>query len=433
MRLLLIQPTSVLPDGTLRKLEKADRVPGLSLPLVAALTPPGIEIKIIDERYQDIPYDEEWDLVGLTVMTYFAKHACEIAKKFRGRNVPVVMGGSHTHFLPDETSGHCDSIVIGEAEETWSVLLEDLRRGDIKPRYRSSGPCDVTVLPQPRLDLLDGDIYKSAPWPLQTSRGCPNKCDYCCVKSLYGGKYRMIPTENVLRDVRALPSRNVEFVDDNLVGNMKRSEELFQALIPCDLRWTGQVDVRAGRNARLLSIFKESGCHHLSIGMESMNQASLDGVNKRLNRVEEYPECIKALRKEKLEFSLNFMFGFEEDTVEIFEETLRFLIRNRVPSAQFTILTPPINTAMWQALMKDERIIHSNWNQYDGIHLVFRPRRMTTDELETGYWRLHRSFLSFVSILRRARRSSIKDFLADVRSNLARRRLLLKYPEQIYL
>jgi len=152
----------------------------LNLPYIAAVTPRDVELKIVDEANEAIDYDERVDLVGLTAQTPVAPRAYQIASEFRRRGIPVVMGGVHASMLPEEAIQYVDSVVVGEGEISWPQVIEDFRRGELKPFYRTTTRVNIKNLPVPRRDLLNGTHY----FPLkllETSRGCPLKCDFCGV------------------------------------------------------------------------------------------------------------------------------------------------------------------------------------------------------------------------------------------------------------
>ncbi len=432
MKVLLIQPTVVLEGGQLLKKEKCDVMPCLGLLAVAACTPQDIEVKIIEECYRDLDFDAECDLVGLSSMTHCIWRAYEISRQFRQRGKKVVIGGWHASLFANEVLEHCDAVVVGEAEGAWSRVIEDFRRGRMEGCYCSDDLADVTTLLTPRMDLLDSGTYENCMWPVQTSRGCPNRCQYCCINKLFRGRYRVFPTRDVIRNIENCPAKNIQFVDDNLVVNVKRTEELFNAVIPLGIRWTSSADIRIARQPKILNLFKRSGCNSLNIGLESINQNALDGVGKKFNRVEEYAESLKIISEAGIDPTINFMFGFEEDHRDVFARTMEFIDKNEPVWAHFTILTPTPGSPLWDKLTEENRIFDRNWSHFDGMHVVFEPQNMTAEELERNYWKMHRKYLSYRRILKRCLRNGADNFLTAWRFNTAIRKKFKKLKEAIY-
>ncbi|MBP1721887.1 MAG: radical family protein [Deltaproteobacteria bacterium] len=252
----------------------------LSLTTIAALTPPEIEVAITDENVEEIDFNEDVDLVGLTAMTMHAVRAYEIADRFRERNIPVVMGGLHASSLPEEAKQHVDAVVIGEAEGVWKGLLEDFQGGRLQPFYRSSGFCTLKSQPHPRLDLLKKEHY----WTVncvQATRGCPFSCDFCSVAQFFGDTYRYRPVDEVIEEVKQLPSGGYfTFVDDNIMGRPAYAKELFQKLAPLKRIWTSQGSLTMAKDTELLKMAAASGCYALFVGIESLTQDNLAAMNK---------------------------------------------------------------------------------------------------------------------------------------------------------
>jgi radical SAM superfamily enzyme YgiQ (UPF0313 family) len=400
MKLLLILPTTVFKDGTPLR-SKRRWIMGLALPYMAGLTPRDIDVTLVDDRLDKIPYDAEFDLVGLSVTIATATRAYAIAGEFRRRGVTVVMGGFHPTLLPEECLEHCDAVVEGEAEYVWAELLDDFRCGTLRRRYRADRLHDLKNLPLPRWELLDRGKYFVPYLPVQTTRGCPFKCTFCEVPIFYGGTYRHRPVGEVIEDVKRVPTRKIQFIDDNITGNREYARELFKALIPLNVRWSCLWTINTSRDPELLDLAIKAGVYHVNIGIESVSDKSLASVNKRQNIVKDYGKMLSELEKRGIFYSLNFLFGMDEDTPEIFDETMDFLKTTRAPMAFFNTVTPRTGTPMRTQLEGEGRIINSEADRYLGMECIFQPRQMSAKYVEDRVWNCFREFYALPAILKR--------------------------------
>jgi len=404
MRLVLINPTRILEDGQLYRSSRRWLI-GITLPYLAALTPPDWDIRIVDECFEPVDFDEPCDLVGISFMSHHAARAYQIADGFRARGVPVVMGGFHASAVPQEALTYCDAVVVGEAEKVWSDLLADVKAGCLRPIYQATSFHDMKGLPPPRYDLLDMSRYRMPAvenfLPVQTSRGCPFNCRFCEVTRLYGHTYRFRPVEEVVQEIEGMGGRFIYFVDDNIAANRRRARVLFRALKPLKINWTGLINMFTGKDVELLDLMVESGCKHVNIGMESINPASLAEMNKPINQVEDYRLILRNLRERGIFFSVNLVLGLDSDTPESFAETVAFLRQEKVPMAFMFILTPRVGTALREDMEEEGRILHNDWRQYAGWSCVYQPVELSPDELEAAFWRTYQKFYSPASIIQR--------------------------------
>ncbi len=400
MQLLMVQPTTIFKDGTPYK-TKRRWVMGLTLPYLAGLTPCWVDVQLADDRYAEIDYDAGYDLVALTSTIATSTRAYAIAAEFRRRGVPVVMGGFHASLQPDECLEHCDAVVIGEAEYSWPELLEDFRAGRMKRRYQADRFHDLKGLPAPRWDLLNRRKYLAPFLPVMTTRGCPFRCAFCEVPVVYGTQYRHRPIGEVIEDMRRIPTRKIQIVDDNIAASRDYAKELFKAMIPLNVRWSCLWTINTSRDTELLDLAVKAGVSHVNIGIESVSQSSLGTINKRQNTVREYLSLLGELEKRRIFYSLNFMFGLDEDTPEIFMETMEFLKQTRAPMVFFNTVTPREGTPMRTRLIEEGRVINPVGDRYVGMECIFTPRNMSAVDVEEGVWQCFREFYSLPRIAKR--------------------------------
>ncbi len=396
MKLELIFPAT---QENTRKRNKA-LVPPLGLAIIAALTPPEVEVSLTDENVTVIDFHKETDLVGITALTVTARRAYEIADTFRARGVKVILGGIHPSVMPEEASEHADAVVIGEAEGIWPDLIEDFKANKLQRVYRQRERPSLVGLPIPRRDLFAQGAYH-ARHTISTTRGCPYSCSFCSVTSFSGHTYRCRPVEEILREVETFNERKlIAFVDDNIVGNPKFSKELFRALIPYKIKWGAQASVTIARDDELLRLAAASGCIYLLIGFESLSPANLAAVGKRINVADEYEDVIRKIHSHGIAIHGFFIFGLDEDDEDVFQRTVRFAQKMRLESAQFDLLTPYPGTALCESLDKAGRIVTKDWSQY-GYNLVFEPKQLSREMLQKGHRWAWREFYSIPSIWRR--------------------------------
>ncbi|MBI5183265.1 MAG: B12-binding domain-containing radical SAM protein [Nitrospinae bacterium] len=390
MRLLLISPSE--QDIYMKHSAKEARsfwFARLSLTMIAALTPPDVDVSIVDENLDDIDFEDNVDLVGITVMTAHAPRAYEISTRFRARGIKVVLGGIHPSVMSEEAIQHADAVVIGEAEDVWASLIEDFKRGGMKRFYKSSKPSDLVDLPIPRRYLLNKDAYNISS-TVQTTRGCPFSCDFCSVTEFFGKRYRQRPIDEVIHEIEGIDDNFIAFVDDNIIGKPMYAKELFRRLAPLKFKWGGQASITMTHDLELMRLARESGCVGMYVGLESLSIESLAGVGKTFNNVDRYEEVIKRFHDNGIMVIASIIFGFDSDNEGIFEKTVRFLEKNKVEMATFYILTPLPGTVWANRLKSENRIISYDWSKYNGGHVLFKPKLMSLETLSEGYrWAYH--------------------------------------------
>ncbi|HEX73966.1 MAG TPA: B12-binding domain-containing radical SAM protein [Dehalococcoidia bacterium] len=380
----------------------------MGLAIVAALTPPEVEVSLTDENVTVIDFHKETDLVGITALTVTARRAYEIADTFRARGVKVVLGGMHPSVMPEEASQHADAVVIGEAEGIWPGVVEDFKANKLQRMYRQHERPSLLGLPIPRRDLFTEGAY-FARHTVSTTRGCPYSCSFCSVTSFFGHTYRCRPVEEIINEVETLSERKlIGFVDDNIVGNPKFAKELFRALIPYKIKWVAQASVTIAKDDELLRLAAASGCIDLFLGFESLSQANLVAVGKRINVVDEYEDVIRKVHSHGIAIHGFFILGLDEDDEDVFKRTLCFAQKMRLESAQFAWPVPYPGTALCETLDKAGRIVTKDWSQYES-NIVFEPKKMSRETLQKGRDWVWREFYSIPSIWKRvgvARRNS---------------------------
>jgi len=426
MKLLIIKPSHYRSKLDRRPYKTRKRnVVGLTLPYLAALTPSDWDIELVDQQLEDIDFEARADLVAITTWTINSLLAYEIADSFRAKGVPVIMGGPHTFFCAEEAAQHCDAVGIGEGEEIWPKMLADASNGRLRKFYRADNSLNLAGLPFPRYDLQDFrkfSFFKT--FAVQTSRGCPFRCDFCSERYYLGEKYRFRPVADVIDELKISGIKNVLFTDSTFAGKKSHTMELMEALVPLKLRWSALWSSNLCRDVRFLDCAKRSGLLHVNIGLETIDRGTLAGMNKRVNKITYYKELINNLRKRGISFSFNFVFGYDGEDAGIYDQTLEFLRENQVPAAYFNILTPHIGTPLYDRMRKEGRLIDPDLiGKLPGLACHFLPKHCTPGELEERVMRMYREFYSLESIAGRLGLPlSVADF-ASWTINLSQRRM----------
>jgi radical SAM superfamily enzyme YgiQ (UPF0313 family) len=402
MRIALLSPKGPLYRNRGGIFKKSLRYQPLTLTTLAALAPPELDIQFTlhDEGIGDIPSDLDADLVGLTVITGSSARAYELAHQFRARGIKVVLGGPHVTLMPQEAQRNADAICVGYAEETWPQLLRDFAAGQMRPRYDQGHGFALTNLPFPRRDLLDGRHFITQA-VFEATRACAHDCEFCVVPTAWGRKQFQKPVAHVVEDIKRVGKRRIIFIDLNLISDRAYATELFEGLIPLNIRWFGLATSLIGRDRALMELAARSGCAGLLIGFESICESSLGDSRKRFNDPKLYRSLIGDLHALGISIQGCFVFGHDHDTTAVFDETVQFAIDAGIDLPRFAILTPFPGTPLHQRLDREGRILTKNWQLYDGQHVVYRPARMTPHELQAGHEKAWRAVYSYSSILRR--------------------------------
>jgi radical SAM superfamily enzyme YgiQ (UPF0313 family) len=403
-RLLIVQPSHYRSkqDRTIFRIRRRPVV-SLTLPYLAALTPPDWDVSLVDEHLQDIDFDARVDLVAISTWTVTSLRAYDVAAEFRRRKVPVIIGGPHIYFHADEAQPHCDAVGIGEGESIWRQMLADAVNGGLKPVYRGEVVKDLGGLPLPRYDLLNLRQYGPVKtFAVQASRGCPFRCEFCSERFYLGPSYRTRPVAEVVEEVRRCGAKNFLFVDSNFGGKRSHGLELMEALIPLKLRWSALWTSYLCNDDEFMDLAKRSGLLHVNLGIESIDPLTLDAMNKRFNKVSKYEEMMNSLRRRGISYSMNFIFGWDGESPEVFDATFAFLEQHRVPVAHFNLLTPGKGTPLYDRMKAEGRLLNADEiDRWPGNICYFKPTHGTPEELERRVDGMYRRFYSLGSIVRR--------------------------------
>lgn len=378
-------------------------LPPLNLAIIAAHTPAEYDVRIIDQAFDDIDYDMDVDLVGITCMTPLAPKAYDISNEFRKRGVPVVLGGIHPSMMSEEASQYADAVVIGEGEEIWPGILKDFENGRLQKIYTVDSRPDITNLPAPRRDLFDNDYFVQT---VQTSRGCPHNCKFCSVTLFNGGQYRMRAIDKVIEEIENLDQKRIFIIDDNIIGSGKRCIDrafrLFDRLQHTGKQWGGQTCLNIVEHDGLLEAAARSGAKAFLIGFESLQQQTLSSMNKNMNlrpNTKNFKEAIKKIQAHGIAIIGGFIFGADEDTMETFDRTLEFITDSGIDAVQLSIQTPLPGTRLYQELDANSRLLLTDyprdWEAYNIFEPVFQPANMSPEELYHGLIEAYKQVASF--------------------------------------
>jgi radical SAM superfamily enzyme YgiQ (UPF0313 family) len=380
--------------------------PIITLPHLAGITPRQHTVNIVNENYEDINFDEPADLVGITSYTMTAPRVYEIADEFRRREKKVALGGYHPTAMPQEAIQHADSVVLGEAELTWPELIHDVEKGVLKQFYGPNPDFDMAAIPPIRRDLIRQNPMIGA---VQSTRGCPNQCEFCAIASFCNHEVKHRPVKNVVEEIMQMPNRIFVIHDPSLTVNPPYSRELFKELIRQKVHkgWVsnGNSNVLGKIDDEFLDLAKKSGCVEWFIGFESVSQESLNGIKKTVNKVEDFKKTIKRLHKHGMAVQGGIIFGFDQDTSDIFDLTLEKMYEWELDAVEINILTPFPGTPLYDRLEREGRITSRDWTRYNQVDVVFKPKNMTEKELFEGTRKVAKQYYSMPNVLKRALRT----------------------------
>lgn len=371
--------------------------PPLSLLMLAAVTPPDVDVRFVDERLEEINFDAPTDLVGISVLTKVAPRAYRIADEYRRRGVRIVLGGVHASVMPDEASKHADAVVVGEGEIAWTHIIADYQQGALKPIYHGGHNADLSQLPHPRRDIIPQPEKYLTGKVVFASRGCPNGCAFCSAGTAVGKRYRTRPVPHVIEELNSLPGKSAYFADDNLGWDVAYTKSLLRALIPLKLHWAGELSLSALEDPELVELLAQSGCAVLGIGFESLSPQVLASIRKnQTNNPARYPELVRRLHHVGIPILGHFIVGFDGDDPSIFDALANFINQYCIEMPSIATLIPYPGAALYHQFEREGRILHKNWSLYDTIagNLVYQPRQLDAQQLTNGHLKLAKELYS---------------------------------------
>ena len=400
-RALLINP--FYPKDPFGSFGKHVLTPSLALTSLAAATPPHWRVELWDENLLQgpPPCSPVPEVVGITVHLTFAERAYELAGHYRRRGSKVILGGLHAESCPDEVADHADAMAIGEGTSLWPQILNDVERGQLRSVYRGDYRIPFETASSPRRDLAPRDSFLTTASVIAT-RGCHNRCGFCYLATdgLHV-PYQTQKVEEVAEEIRATGEPYAVFLDNNLGSRSEYLRRLCKALQPVEIIWSAAVSLDVTDDPEVVRMMALSGCTGVFVGFESLVDENLVAARKRTPASQDYARRVGIFHDHGIQVNGSFVFGFDADGPDIFDSTLRWIEETRLECATFHILTPYPGTPLFRKLESEGRLLHRDWNLYDTSHVVFRPRRMSIDQLQQGYEDCYRRLFSHRSIWRR--------------------------------
>ena len=386
-----------------------DALPPLLFSILKPLTPPDVNLIFFDENIEPIPDDVICNAVAISIDTFTARRGYMLAKRFRKRGIPVIFGGIHATLCADEVSEHADAVLVGEAEDTWGVVISDLQNETLQSRYISM---NNTCLSDVQYDysVFQGKKYNPI-WIVQFSRGCKFSCDFCSIHALHGKTIRTRSASEVAETVRQLPRKLIFFADDNLFSNPAQIDELLTAIKPLKRRWVCQISIDAAQDFDLLCRLRQSGCVLVIMGFETLSAENLRLMNKSANLMSDYETVISNIHRAGLMIYATFVIGYDADTPETALELATFARKHRFAIANFNPLIPTPGTKLYARLEHDGRLLYDKWwnePEYRYGDTAYLPKGMTPQQLADSCREARYSFYSYQNIIARLRGVNIK-------------------------
>ncbi len=370
-----------------------------SLPSLGLLTLAGMTPRRHTVSYIEVPDINQMgqlptglDLVAISTYSAQVDEAYELARRFRAAGIATVIGGPHVSARPDEAARHCDAVVVGEGEAFWPQVLEDAERGRLQPRYEEPRDAfDMAAAPVPAFELLD--IAKYNRLTVQTSRGCPHRCEFCASSVVLTGRYKQKPIAKVLNEIERIEAiwarPFIEFADDNTFVDHGYWRELLPSLRGRDLRWFAETDLSVADDARLLDLMRQTGCAQVLVGFESPSETGLSGIELRndwkLRRFPHYKDAIRTIQSHGITVNGCFVLGLDGHTPDVFDEVMAFVRETGLYEVQITVQTPFPGTPLYERLEREGRLLEpTNWKTCTLFDVNFRPKPMTVDQLRQG-------------------------------------------------
>lgn len=412
MKVTLIQPSIGKIIG--EPYVKSWQMKPLAIATLAGMTPGNIDIEFFDDRFDDLPFNEQTDIVAMPIETYTAQRAYKISAEFRRRNIPVIMGGIHASLDTNEVMSNSDSTLVGGAEETWIEMLKDVGSGNLKKLYSAKKMGRELQHIKPKRDIFEGKPYLGLEM-VETGRGCPFTCDFCAIAGSFEGSYSSKSIEDIVSDIGEIEGKNIYFVDDNFVSRFGRTKDLCDALAPLNKKWFSHGSINMADNTELLEGLNKSGCANILIGFESLNPDNLKAMGKSWNVAKrDYSEAVQKLRDNGISIYATFVFGYDHDTEDDFKRTLDFAIEQKFALAAFNHLVPFPSTPLYHRLKGEDRLFEDKWwlkSGYKFGEVAFQPANMSSETLAERCFECREDFYSYSSTFKRS-----FDFKANLKS-----------------
>lgn len=382
---LLLNSFSILPTLFARQL--------------AAITPKTHTVEVVDERYSNINFDRKYDLVLINFNLSSVPRAYELSAIFKKKGIPVVLSGWYPSIMSKEAKSHADSVIIGRNEKDWLDLLKDFEKNELKTFYGPS-KYDKSIKIPPTNVELPGFVLTGA---IEATRGCPYKCGFCPEGNTIGGsQFFTRPVDDVIEEIKSIPQKTIMFYDNSLTINPKYSKDLFRKMKGLNKKFfcNGNID-KLAEDKDLVRLSKEAGCVSWLIGFESVSQETIDEIGKSTNKIEKYSKAVENIHENKMAVIGSFIFGFDSDKKDVFNETLKLINNLKIDLADFCILTPFPGTPLFNKLEKEGRLLESDWSKYTMRNVVFKPKNLTPEEILEGVKRMYIEFYSTQNTVKR--------------------------------
>ena len=376
----------------------------LPIATLVALTPDDVDVTYVDERLgEEINFEEHYDLVAIPVETYTAKRAYEISTTFCRRGVQTILGGYHVTLIPEEARLYATSICKRNAEGVWAEVLKDAKVGKLKPVYEAQlGVSHPYVIPNRKI-FGSRDYFKLS--CVETGRGCPLHCNFCSIAAATKSTYNSRAIDSVIADIASLKNKNVFFVEDNFVGNMRHIKDLLREIRSLKIRWVGQGTLTMARDEELLGLMRESGCMGVLIGFESLSHETLLLMEKQVNiKMGNYEELIKRLHSYGIALYGTFVFGYDSETLQSIKDTAKKAIDFGLFMAAFNHLVPFPGTPLYHQFVREGRMKNDKWwldPEFRFGEVPFRPKQMTAEALHEECIKARKTFYGYRAIASR--------------------------------
>ena len=401
MKIILIVPA--VGDSEDNKYIRSWQMEPLTMAVIAAATPSNIEIKLYDDRIERINFKDTADLVAISVETYTARRAYQIATVYKNRDIPVVMGGYHATLITDEVAGHADFVITGEIEASWQDFLNDFKSGKAKKIYTHKERPSISGI-KPRREIFEKKNYLPISL-VETTRGCRFACKFCSITSFYCHTCNYRPASEVAAEIERLNKKYVFLVDDNIVSDKEQAGKLFDELAPLKVKWVSQGDINVFSDETILKKMKNSGCEGMLIGFESLDSKNLQDMGKSWNVMKSYDESMKKIHDSGISVYATFIFGYDGDTDDTFKRVLDFALKQNFFMAAFNHLVPFPGTPLYKQMEEQSRLIYDKWwlsEKFRFGDVCFKPKNMSADEISEKCVEIRKAFYSGSSIIKRA-------------------------------